>query len=112
MNPMTSEMYEGYGDANSLLLIIGWFIYVMAAYGVAHLLQLSHKNSLRFWALCNAAPIIILLIYGRFSLPAFLGLSVMAGFSYAMGSAVFDNREKERQMKQKFLEEESRDING
>jgi hypothetical protein len=34
----------------------------------------------------------------------------MAGFSYVMGGAVFENREKEKQIKQKFLEEESRDI--
>ena len=31
MNPMTAEMYEGYGNANSLLVIVGWFLYLMIA---------------------------------------------------------------------------------
>lgn len=105
MNPMTAEMYEGYGDANSLLLIIGWFLYLMAAYGIAHALHLSHKNSLRLWAICNAAPIVFLAVVGHFSFLPFLGLSIMAWFSYAMGGTVFDNREKERVMKQCLLDE-------
>ena len=107
MNPMTAEIYEGSGDANSLLLIIGWFLYLMAAYGVANALYLSYKNSLRLWAICNAAPIFILAVLGHFSFFPFLGLSIMAWFSYAMGCAVFDNREKERMMKLRFLDEVS-----
>lgn len=105
MNPMTAEMYEGYGNANSLLVIVGWFLYLMIAYGIAHALHLSHKNSLRLWAICNIAPIVLLAFVGHFSFLPFLGLSVMALFSYAMGGAAFDGREKERVMKQRFLDE-------
>jgi hypothetical protein len=105
MNPMTAEMYEGYGDANSLLLIVGWFLYLMVAYGIARALRLGHKNSLRLWAVCNVAPIVLLAFVGHFSFLPFLGLSVMAWFSYAIGGAVFDNEEKERLMKLRFLDE-------
>ena len=105
MNPLTSEMQEGYGDSNSLFLIVGWFIYLMGAYGIAHALHLSHKNSLRLWAACNIAPIVFLVFVGHFSFLLVLGLSVMAWSSYAMGRAVFDNREKERVLQQRILEE-------
>jgi hypothetical protein len=104
MNPMTVEMHEGYGDAGSLLIIIGWFVYLMAAYGIAHALRLSHKNSLRLWAVCNIAPIVVLANVGHFSVLPFLGISIVAWFSYAMGGAVFEEKEKERRMKQRSFE--------
>lgn len=105
MSPMSNEMHEGYGDPNSLFIIVGWLIYLMVAYGIAHALSLSHKSSLRLWAICNISPILILAYIGHFSFLPFLGLSGVAFFSYAIGSAVFDNREKERVLKQRLLDD-------
>jgi hypothetical protein len=108
MNPMNAEMLEGSGDLNGLLVLIGWAIYLMIAYGIAKALALSHKNSLRLWAVFNIAPIVLLLWVGHFQFLVFLGLSLMALFSYGAGGAVFDGEEKKRQMMQRVLEENAK----
>jgi hypothetical protein len=110
MNPMTSEMHEEPGNADSLFLILGWFAFLLLLYWLTGVLRLPYRISLALWAACNFGPVVWLAFRPHAQLAAVVGLLVVAYFSYLMGASLFEQRDRERRAKQEFEKREREEL--
>lgn len=112
MNPNYVDPYHDQGgDANGLVGMVVWFFLLSAVFWLTGALRLSYKTSLWCWGVCNIAPLVWVLTLNPDFAP-FLGICVVALFSWSMGRSVFDGRERERVLKERFIAEEAESVNG
>lgn len=87
-----------------ILMVVGWFVVLGAALWVTSALRLSYRQSLKLWGACNVVPVVWLILFRPIHVSTLFGLAVIVGFSWAMGRAAFDGRERERLLVQKLVD--------
>lgn len=112
MNPNYVDPYHDQGgDANGLVLMIVWFVLLSVVFWITGLFRLSYRMSLWCWGVCNIAPLVWVLTLNPDFAP-FLGVCVVALFSWSIGRSVFDARECKRVQKERFVSEENESANA
>ena len=92
-------------DGWALLMVGSWFACVMAALWIANACHLSYRQSLKLWALFNAVPVLLVVVFRPVYPSTLVGMVVIVGFSWAIGRAIFDHREGERRKIQQLVDD-------
>lgn len=109
MNPLTSEMYEGSGDAWGIVAIISWLLLLAAMSKLFDFFDVDIEKQLSIGMAAHAALPLLFLYSGIMHereiwecIASTLGISVMAWFSFAISSSYMTQADDERQARKKW----------
>ncbi len=90
MNPIEAELFDEGGNANSALMIIGWFFAVLLLNIIFKKFKFSKKTCIRIWACVNFAPLAWIITLPHVQFLAIIGIGAVLFFSFVIGKSVFE----------------------